>query len=238
VIFSWPIARATIRERLNPAAGICAAMLVLLGLFRGGAAAGAEAFSGGSAAWVAILVIVLGGGLISSEVESGHAQLVLLKPITRAQWVCGRFLGAAIVFAAGAFLAWAGSMIAAVVRGGDLLLSVRLSVLPLVLLQALAWLATAVALSTVLRGWINVVVAVAVKTSWLFASNTLPVFYPKLLAIVPAVDPYTGPQDALSPFLLGQQWLPVAAWNLFWMFAALTLAAWLFNRRELARRRA
>ena len=238
MIFSWPIARATIRERLNPGALICVGILVLLGLFRGGAAAGAEAFSGGSAAWVAIFVLVLGGALISSEVDSGHAQLVLLKPITRGQWICGRFLGAALVLVAGAFLAWVGSVVAAVVRGGDLLLTIRLSVLPLVLLQALAWLATAVALSTVIRGWINVVVAVAVKTGWLLASNTLPAFYPKLLPIVPAVDPYTGPQDALSPFLLGTPWMPLAAWNLFWMFAALTLAVFLFNRRELARRRA
>jgi hypothetical protein len=238
VIFSWPIARATIRERLNPGALACVAILVLLGLFRGGAAPGAEALSGGSAAFVAIFVLVLGGGLISSEVESGHAQLVLLKPITRGQWVCGRFLGAAIVFVAGIAVAWLGSLIAAAVRGGDLLLSVRLGVVPLALAQALAWLATALALSTVLRGWLNVGAAFAVKVAWLMASNTLPAFYPRLRTIVPVIDPYTGPQDAMSPFLLGQPWLPFTLWNLFWLFASLTLAVLLFNRRELARRRA
>jgi hypothetical protein len=71
----------------------------------------------------------------------------------------------------------------------------------------------------------------------------LPGIFPKLelQPIVAAINPYVGPQDAL---LLTDLWgsgspvrWSIPLWDLFWLFAALTLAVWLFNQRELARRR-
>jgi hypothetical protein len=243
-LVSWPIVRATFRERLTPLAGFWILVLVFLGLGRGATSPGAEAFSGGSYGWFALLVMMLGGGLLSNEVESGHAQLVLLKPITRAQWVSGRFIGAAAVLCLGAALAWGGSVVAAVIRFGTGDLGVRLLVLPLALLPALAWLATATALSSVVRGWGNVAIPVAAKLVWLLARVTMPPFFPqlRLQPIADALDPYVGPQDALqltTDWAAGNKLLvSVPLWDLFWLFAAWTLAVWLFNQRELARRRA
>jgi hypothetical protein len=245
-LVSWPIVRATFRERLTPLAGFWILVLVFLGLGRGATSPGAEAFSGGSYGWFALLVLMLGAGLLSNEVESGHAQLVLLKPITRAQWVSGRFIGAAAVLCLGAALAWGGSVVAAVVRSGvgDPAFSIRFLVLPLALLPALAWLAIATALSAVVRGFGNVAILVAAKFAWLLVRYPLPPLVPQLglQPIVDALDPYIGPQDALSltgDWAAGNKLLvSVPLLDLFWLFAAWTLAVWLFNQRELARRRA
>ena len=243
-LICWPIARATVRERFTPLVAFWILVLVLLGLGRGATAEGAEAFTGGSSAWFALFVLILAGGLLSDELESGHAQLVLLRPITRAQWVSGRFMGAAIILGLGTTLAWAGSVAAAIARAGpgNPLLPVRFLVLPLALLPALAWLATATALSVVVRGWGNVAILVAAKAAWLLVRYPLPPLVPQLGLgpIVTAIDPYVGPQDAL---ILSDLWASgstltpsIPLWDLFWLFAAWTMAIWLFNRRELARR--
>ena len=82
------------------------------------------------------------------------------------------------------------------------------------------------------------------KLLWGFASFSLPLALasPSLQATLHAIDPFIGPQDLLP---LARQLLlhePVQ-WSLFlydlvWLFGCWLLAVLLFNRRELARRRA
>jgi hypothetical protein len=243
-LVSWPVARATARERgFSPRTIFWIVIIGLLGLARGMSDAwGAEAFSGGAGFWFFLFVLILGGGLLSDEVESGHAQLVLLRPITRAQWVSGRFVGAALVLCLGGTLGWAASIAAAVLRGAANELPGRVLILPLALLPALGWLATATALSAVLRGWMNAGVLIGLRAAWLAVRYALPAAYPGLLPLVVPADPYAGPQDAVALAhqvqLHDQLIFSPALWDLFWLFAAWTLAVWLFNRRELARRRA
>ena len=140
-LFSWPVARHTARERgLAPVTLGIALVLVLIGMLRGSADTwGAEAFSGFGAFWFFLLTLFLGGGLLADEVESGHAQLVLLRPITRAQWVGGRLVGAALVLCLAGTAGWASSVLASFTRGGAGELPGRLLVLPLALLPALGW---------------------------------------------------------------------------------------------------
>jgi ABC-type transport system involved in multi-copper enzyme maturation permease subunit len=245
-LISWPVARATARERgLSALTLAIVAVLVLLGTLRSSADAwGAEAFSGFAAAWFFLLTLLLGAGLLSDEVESGHAQLVLLRPLTRAQWVGGRFAGAAFVLCAAGALAWAASLIAALTRGGFGELPGRLLVLPLALLPALGWLATLLAIGAAARGWTNAGILVAARVGWGLLHFSAPLAFPKLglSPLLDAVSRHFGPQDALMlarQVQYGERFEPsTALWDLLWLFAAWLVAVRVFNLRELARRRA
>jgi hypothetical protein len=243
-LLSWPIARATVRDRAaRPFPILCFAVIFFLGWVRNRQdAPGAEAFSNLAAVWFFLLVLGVGVGLLSEEVDSGHAQLVLLRPITRAEWVSGRLAGASVIVCAGALVGWSANLAAAAVRAAPFEARTRLVVLPLALLPALGWLATLTALSAVVRGIGNAVLAVLVKGGWVICHFFAPFIFPKLHLepVVAAIDPYVGPQDllGLAPNAGGG---PAAIspvfWDLFWFFAAWAVAIWLFNRRELARRR-
>jgi ABC-type transport system involved in multi-copper enzyme maturation permease subunit len=246
-VISWPIARATFLERGRaPAAIILVALVVLAGLARtNGGSYGAEAFSGPPGSFfLLLLVLVLGAGLLADEVESGHVQLVLLRPLTRAQWVSGRLAGAGGIVCAAVLGGAVASAGAAIFRGSFGEPLGRLAVVLLALSAALAWLAVLTAVSAVLNGWTNVGAVVLAKLLWGFASVALPLAFgsPSLQATLHAIDPFVGPQDALA---LARQLVlhePVQ-WSLFlydlvWLFGCWLLAVLLFNRRELARRRA
>lgn len=244
-LFSWPVARAAARERgLGTLALIIVAVLVLLGLTRGAAdQSGADAFAGFGGAWFFLLTLLSGAGLLLDEVESGHAQLVLLRPLTRAQWVGGRFLGAALVLCGGGTAAWTASLVGALLRGQTDGMLARLFVLPLALLQALGWLAALLAFGAILRGWMNAGLLIAARVGWQLLRVTLPLALPKcgLGPWLEAIDHYYGPQDALDlvqQARYGQQLaLSTALWDVFFIVAAWLVAVRLFNLRELARRR-
>ena len=245
-LISWPVARATARERgLSRVNLAVVAVLLLLSSLRSSADAwGAEAFSGFASFWFFLLVLFLGAGLLADEVESGHAQLVLLRPITRAQWVGGRLAGAAFVLCAAGTAGWLVSLAAAFSRGAYGELPGRILVLPLALLPALGWLATLAAIGAVTRGWTNAGLLVAARFGWLIARGALPFAFPRLNLgpVLEVADRYFGPQDAVMiarQVQYGERFEPGAAlWDVFWLFAAWLLAVRLFNLRELARRRA
>jgi ABC-type transport system involved in multi-copper enzyme maturation permease subunit len=180
---------------------------------------------------------------LSEEVESGHAQLVLLRPLTRAQWVGGRLAGAALVLCAAGAAGWASSMVMALSRGGSGELAGRLLVLPLALLPALGWLATLVAIGAAAGGWTNAGILLAARLGWFFAHLALPLALPKLglQPLLDAIDGYFGPQDALRiarQVQYGERFEPsVALWDVLWILAAWLAAVRIFNLRELARRR-
>ena len=238
------VARASARQRgLAPLTLILTAVMLLLAL-RVDAEAGAQAFSGLSGIWFQLLTLALGAGLIAEEVESGHAQLVLLRPLTRAQWVTGRFAGAAAVLAAAGIATWVVALGAAVVRGEPLLLGIRVLVLPLALVQAIAWLSVLAVVGAVTPGWSNVLLVFAAYVGWKMVKLLLPLALrrPDLAPLMESIDHFYGPQEAIgiarqlahhekiifSPLL----------WDLFGMSAAWLATVELFKRRELARRRA
>jgi ABC-type transport system involved in multi-copper enzyme maturation permease subunit len=245
-LISLPVARAAARERgIAPLTMVIVVVLVMLGLVRGSMDQfGAEAFSGFAGAWFFILTMLLGAGLLADEVESGHAQLVLLRPLTRAQWVGGRFLGAAFVLCAAGTAGWAGSFAAAMSRGATDEIGARLLVLPLALLPALGWLATLLAIGAVARGWTNAGILIAARLGWVLLKFALPFALPKwgLQPWLEAIDRYYGPQETL---MIARQVhyherlvLSPALWDVLWILAAWLVALRLFNLRELARRRA
>jgi hypothetical protein len=245
-LISWPVARATARERgLAPLTLSIVGVLVLLGLLRSTADTwGAEAFSGFAAFWYFLLILFLGAGLEADEVESGHAQLVLLRPLTRAQWLGGRLLGAAFVLCAAGTAGWLVSLIASFTRGSWDELPGRLLVLPLALLPALGWLATLAAIGAVSRGWSNAGILVAARVGFGVLHLALPAAFPKLglSPLLDTISRHFGPQDILlvaRQFQYGERFEPSGVlWDLFWFFGAWLVAVRLFNLRELARRRA
>ncbi len=223
-LVSWPIARVTARERgLAPSTLVIAALLVLTSMLRGFAQP-----------WLVLLVAFVGAGALAEEVDSGHAQLVLLRPITRTQWVGGRLVGLALVVCASAAAAWVVATALSLYRNGADRLGWEVLSLPLCLLSPLAWLATLVALSAVVRGWSNVGVVIVVSVAWFVTRNALPLLLPswRLEPVLSLIDRYFGPQDLCGSYSTGK-----LLWDLLWLVAAWVAAVQLFRRRELARRR-
>lgn len=243
-LVSWPIARMTMRDRaLRPFPILCFAIILFLGFVHDPQdVPGAEAFSNLAAVWFFLLVLSVGAGLLSEEVDSGHAQLLLLRPISRAQWVSGRFAGGALVVVAGALVGWSVNLAVAAMRTAPFEGRTRLLVLPLEVLPAVGWLATLTALSAVVRGIGNAVLVVLVKGGWTLCHFFAPFVFPSLHLepVMAAIDPYVGPQDLRAVATNaggGPALISPVLWDLFWVFAAWAAAIWLFNRRELARRR-
>jgi hypothetical protein len=119
-------------------------------------------------------------------------------------------------------------------RDGTQRLGGELLSLPLCLLSPLAWLATLVALSAVVRGWANVGVVVVASVAWFVTRNALPLLAPSwhLEPVLSLVDRYFGPQDLCGSYTTGK-----LVWDLLWLVLAWVAAVQLFRRRELARRR-
>lgn len=231
-MISWPIARATLRERgLHPATLVTALVLALLALTRGGPESW---ISGLSSAWFVWFTLFLGAGLIATEVQSGHAQILLIRPLTRAAFVGGRLAGAALVLTAGTTLAWLTAQAAALARGDLHEPLARLLSLPFSLLPALAWLSLLTALSTVLPGWLNAGVLVAARIGWTLFRQLLPQLVQRadVDRVLAAIDAHFGPQaiPRAGPWAM-------LLWDLFLFFAGWLLAVALFRDRELARRR-
>src|SRR4051794_27390145 len=181
MIVSWPIARVTARERgLAPRTLVVAALLTLIALSGPVAFDPTGWFRGFGEFWFFALTLLLGAGILSDEADSGHAQLVLLRPVTRAAWGGGRLLGVALVLAAVGGLVWAGSFASALARGAGDSIGFRAAMLPIGILPHLGWLVALVALSAILRGWANVGVLLAARIGWVMARAALPLLLPKL----------------------------------------------------------
>jgi hypothetical protein len=256
-LVSWPVAFACARERLRQGPLWVLGLLVAAqGLTVKGEAAGAQLF-GSLMGPLSLLLfsLFLGAGLVSEELESGHAQLVLLRPLTRAEWFGGRLAGAGMVLLAAMGLAWIFGLGTALREGAGVSSALLLS-LPLAFIWVFAWLATLAAVSVVARGWSNAGWMVIGFGGWgalywftrmghgLFkaasAQKEAPVF-DALVAGLKAIEPYVGPRspgDLLAAVQMGApaDWSPLL-YDLLWAAAAWLVGAVLVNRRELARRR-
>ena len=242
-LVSWPIARRTAFQRVRsaPIGGIGCACLLLA--FGGGALQGGEATSGLTWFWMHLFAAALSAGLVSEEIESGHAQLVLLRPLTRAAWFGGRLLGALLLaLALVALVGAAGAVGAQLGRGhaGALLL---LS-LPFAWVDLCSWLAVLAALSVVVRGLRNVAAVLLAGLVW-FAARMIALQAapqsPLVARVFDAIQPWLHPHDSrgIARALADSRppdWGPLF-WNLLWIFGFWVLGVLLLNRTELARRR-
>ncbi len=243
-LVSWPIARTTAFQRVRsaPIAGIgCACVLLALG---GGALqGGGEATSGLTWFWLHLFAAALSAGLVSEEIESGHAQLVLLRPLTRAAWFGGRLSGALLLALALVVLVdVAGAVGAQLGRGhaGALLLFS----LPFAWVDLCAWLALLAALSVVVRGLRNVAAVLLFGLVWFAARMIALQAAPQsqqVARVFDAIQPWLHPHDSrgIARALADSRppdWEPLL-WNLLWIFAFWVVGVLLLNRTELARRR-
>jgi len=235
-MISWPVARATAREKLRAASTVAIGVCFVAGAaFESGGAG--DVYGGFSGIFFVLLTLALGAGILSDELASGHAQLVLLRPVTRAAWLGGRLAGAGIalsIVAAAGFLVAAG---AGAVRGHAFALP-SLAVLPLGLLWGFAWLAVLVAAGAVLPGWSNAGAVVLAAVAWNAIRFSLPAVaqHPEWAKPLAQIAGYLGPQDPRPLAAHLRDGLGPALYDVTWVFFAWLVAALLFNRRELARR--
>lgn len=228
-MISWPVARATFRERGRSALTLVLAAMLALSALR---SPPEQAFTGIFGPLLLILfTLLLGAGLLSDEIDSGHAQLVLLRPLTRAAWYGGRFAGAALVLLSGIALTFLTSAGGTALRGGFALSQVW--VLPVVFVWSAAWLSVIVAVGAVLRSWTNAGAILLAGVGWAMLSAVVKFASPEASAAMAVVGKYLGPQQPLPVGTFNP-----LAFDLLWLFGAWLAGVLLLNRRELARRRA
>ena len=237
-MISWPVARAAALEKLRSPAVLAAGFCLVAAAFFGGSGP-RQAFGGPALVFLVLVTLILGAGILSDEVDSGHVQLVLLRPLTRAAWVGGRLVGAGSALAAIDGAAWVAGAAGALLRGSQEPWARALAMLPLAVIWAFAWLAVLAAIGAVLPGWTNVAGAVLALLVWGMLQGSLPAVLgrPDLATVLAKVGRYLGPQDPLELAARPREGLGPALYDLCWIFSAWLVAVLLFNRRELARRR-
>jgi ABC-type transport system involved in multi-copper enzyme maturation permease subunit len=240
-LVSLPVLRATFRERALGGLSVAFVVLAALGNFAKSAQAGhGAAFADFPRFFIIALTLVLGAGLISDEIDSGHAQLVMLRPVTRAEWFGGRLAGAALVLLGGVAVAWLAGLLGLLRTGGPDL--VWLLSLPAAWIEAAAWLAVLAMLSVVFRRSLNVGVLLLLAMAYVFLSFTLPLMLRKveLLARMKELASYLGPMTLgdIPASLNGprRNFAPLF-YDLLWLFGSWLAGVALLNKRELARRR-
>jgi len=239
-IVSWPVARATWSERLrSPGPWLIGLIFIITGAVRaerhGG---GTEAFSGPSAIWFVVLTFALGTAILSEEIESGHAQLVLLRPLTRAAWFGGRLLGACLALALFCTLAWAATFAAALSRGYGVD-AARFPALALAILWGWASLSVLACLGAFLRGWTNSGALSIAVLGWILFIGLIGGLRPQWMEAIQTVTRFLGPQDPLAlldPTKTRRDFGP-ALYDLLWLFGPWLVGVAILNRRELAKRR-
>jgi hypothetical protein len=239
-LVSWPVARAMLRAKLRSAGPwIAGFLLTLAGASRASRhGAGAETFSGLGFLCLIALTFDLGVAVLSAEIESGHAQLVLLRPITRAAWYGGRLAGACLVFLIFCAIAWSATFAAAVGRG-DGFDPMRLLALALALVWGWAWLSVLTCLGSFLSSWTNVGAVAAAMLLWVFLVGLAAGLHSEWLDHLQTAGRYLGPQD---PMVLVDRTGPhldfgPALYDLVWLFGPWLAGVAILNRRELAKRR-
>ena len=237
-MISWPVARAAALEKLRSPAVLAVGFCLVAAAFFGGSGP-RQAFGGPAAVFLVLLTLMLAAGILSDELDSGHAQLVLLRPLTRAAWVGGRLVGAGSALAAIVGAAWVAGAAGALLRGSQEPWIPALAILPLAVLWAFAWLSVLAAIGAVLPGWTNVAGAALAVLVWAMLQGSLPALLgrPDLVSMLAKVGKYLGPQDPLELATRPRDGLGPALYDLCWIFSAWLVAVLLFNRRELARRR-
>jgi Cu-processing system permease protein len=218
------------------------ALLSLLAVFIAFTSA-ADGGRGRAFSTASLAVIVLGAGVVSRDVSSGAVQMILARPLTRTEYLLGRWLG--VLAALGVFLATAGALV--------LLLS--FAVFP-----AFHWSAEPLSAAGLLRGAAAALLDGALFSASLLCLSTFLPGYGDLIAYFLAVVGLGAAQsvgaalrrpsiseaaialrDNLMPdpdwnaLLSGQSssFEPVGRWGLA-LAGLLLVAALVFRRREFA----
>ena len=244
-LVSWPIARMTARERSRAPVALALACMALLSAFLGGRMRGAsEPTTGFTWACLVAFAFALAGGLVADEVETGHAQLLLLRPITRAAWFGGRLCGALILLAPVVLGVGLAGALGARLAGNEIGVAPFLA-LPFACVELAGWVATLAAVSVLVRGWLNLACVLFAILLWVAGGTLVPFAFgsdrPAVAALIGRVSPYLHPHDTIGigRALAAHQavdWEPLL-WNLLWLAVGWAVAALLMNRLELARRR-
>lgn len=242
-LLSWPVARSLARQRARSVPIAAAASLWVAASAGGAALTSASPWQGGGFLLL-LFAAALGEGLISEEVASGHAQLILMRPLTRAAWFGGRLLGALLLGGAAVGLVSLAALLGGLAAGGPHPLLLALS-LPFAWVDLAAWLAVLAAVSVVARGLRNAAALALAALGWFAlraAAFQASAKAPWLGDALDAVRPWLHPHDARS--IAGALWegrppdWGALAWNLVWIAAWWAGGAALLARVELARRRA
>ena len=239
-LLSWPVARSTLRAKLrSPGPWIVCLVFTGAGALRASRhGAGVETFSGPGTIWFILLTFGLGAALLSEEIESGHAQLVLLRPITRAAWYGGRLAGACLAMTLFCVIAWAATFSAAVARG-DGFDPMRFASLALAIVWGAAWLSVLACLGSFLPSWTNAGALGIAILAWILLFGVIVTVRPAWADFVQTLSRYLGPQD---PMIFSEPTRPrrdlgPALYDLLWIFGPWLLGVVILDRRELARRR-
>jgi ABC-type transport system involved in multi-copper enzyme maturation permease subunit len=218
------------------------ALLSLLAVFIAFTAA-ADGGRGRAFSTASLAVIVLGAGVVSRDVSSGAVQMILARPLTRTDYLLGRWLG--VLAALCVFLATAGALV--------LLLS--LAVFP-----AFGWFAEPLSVQGLLRGGAAALLDGALFSATLLCLSTFLPGYGDLIAyflvvvgLGAAQSVGTGlrrPELSEAALAVRENLMPDVDWDALlsgqsralepvgrWVLAVavlLLVAALIFRRREFA----
>ena len=211
---------------------------------------------------LALSAVFVASPALSGDVESGIAQAMLSRPLSRAQYVLGKWLGLALLVAAYAVLA--ATLELAIVNAVIGYLPPRpLELLGFLIAEGLVLLTPGLALSTRLSGMVGGVIAlvlfglvwlggivggigaafdnelierVGIATKLLLPTDGLwrGAVYALEPAAVLAGAAGAGPAFAANPFYAAAPPPPAyVAWCAAWLMAMLAVAVWSFSRREV-----
>lgn len=211
---------------------------------------------------LALSAVFVASPALSGDVESGIAQAMLSRPLSRAQYVLGKWLGLALLVAAYAVLA--ATLELAIVNAVIGYLPPRpLELLGFLIAEGLVLLTLGLALSTRLSGMVGGVIAlvlfglvwlggivggigaafdnelierVGIATKLLLPTDGLwrGAVYALEPAAVLAGAAGAGPAFAANPFYAAAPPPPAyVAWCAAWLMAMLAVAVWSFSRREV-----
>ena len=213
--------------------------------------------------WVLSLAAVfVAAPAISGEVESGIALALLARPLSRAEYVVGKWLGlAAIVLGYGIAAAVVELVAVQVVSGYQPPHPIEF--LAFVMGEGIAVLTLSLALSTRVAGMVGgVIAAIVFGIAWMggivggvgaaFGNETITHVGTATKLILPtdglwrgavwslepaaviAAQSALGPGAAANPFFAAEPpAAPYVAWSVAWIAAVLAIAVWSFRRREV-----
>jgi ABC-type transport system involved in multi-copper enzyme maturation permease subunit len=212
---------------------------------------------------VALSAAFMGAPAISGEIESGIAQSLVARPISRVSYVAGKWIGLAAVLLA--YTAGAVVLELLVVRAViDYTPPYPLEAFAYVFTESLVLLTLALTLSTRLSGMVAGVVALALfGMAWMggivggigvaFDNAVITHVGTVTKLILPTDGLWRGAVHALEPvamlvtmrgappaataanpfFAASAPPLPFVVWSLLWIAGVLALAIWSFQRREI-----
>lgn len=257
VLTRWGLAEQANRRHLWWMAGVALALVIGLAILGASgpmpdltAQDTARLFAQGAAGFYTLVaVVVLGMGIIRPEIDSGVAALILARPVTRGEYVLGRYLANALtLFLTVAIMGFGAFLV--VLAGGraDWTLLYSFAVLAF---NATVILATMVLLAvlfgTIATAILGFLTYEVVGNTYLLAAIIHAGLVKGITAKLLMAFVYLSPHVLSSPLVAGTETTlgdrslgimpgPTPAdflWSLAWMVGPLVLATVIFRRREL-----